>query len=551
MQQEIRTRKFMKKCVCILLPVLLLTAAAWGGYTLFDRNYLLIDREIYKRDITELDLSDRTVAQLDRIPELTALEHLNLQNTGITAEDYEILQAALPACEILWNPCFQGTYYPLNTQSLTVSTLTQTDVEYLDYFQELTSVDAMGCQDYDAIMALIERRPDCEVAYQVHIGQEDYLKDATFVTVTDEYVEELKSRLPYLPDVTGVLFTGQSDALESIHELADTFPHIIFDYQIEFYGQILASNIVEADFSALPLTQASELETILPYLPDLTYVDVTGCNIPHEEMAALSQRWPEIQFVWMVDIAGTEFRTDITFMDLSGKNIGDVSIVDSVLPYFPNLTKVDMCNCGISNEEMDALNRKYEDIQIVWIVYLGPNLRVRTDIDALMPTQYNVWFLDSDTYNLRYCTEIVALDLGHMDLHNIDFAAYMPKLKYFIIADGPIANLEPLRGLQNLSYLEAFLTNVIDYSPLLDCPNLKNLNISWTHGNYEILCQMTQLERLWWGGTPHTGYEVQKLTECLPNTQLVLFDGRSTGSGWRKQPNYYEMRDMLGMFYME
>lgn len=551
MPQEIRNRKLRKKLFCILLPIVLLAAAAWGSYTLFDRYYLLIDREVYNRDITELDLSGRTVEQLDRIPELTLLEKLDLQNTGITAEDYETLQAALPGCEILWSPCFQGTYYPLNTQTLTVTALTEADVAYLDYFQDLVSVDAMACQDYDAITALIARRPDCEVAYQVHIGQQDYLKDATFVTVTDEYIQELKEMLPYLPNVTGVLFTGQSDALESIHGLADTFPDIIFDYQVDFYGQILASNIVEVDFSTLPLTQASELETILPYLPDLTYVDVTGCSIPHEEMAALSQRWPDIQFVWMVDIAGTVFRTDATSIDLSGKKLGNTAAVDAALPYFPNLTEVLMLDCGIGNEEMDALNRKYENIQIVWMVNLGPNLRVRSDIDALMPTQYNVWLQDAEAYNLRYCTEIVALDLGHMDLNNIDFAAYMPKLKYFIIADGPIANLEPLRGLQNLSYLEAFLTNVIDYSPLLDCPNLKNLNISWTYGSYEILCQMTQLERLWWGGTPHSGYEVQKLTECLPNTQLVLFDGRSTGSGWRKQPNYYEMRDMLGMFYME
>lgn len=551
MHKKVRTRKFLRKFLSVFLIILLLGALAFGGYTLFHHYYLILDGEVYRRNITQLDLSGRTVEQLDRIPELTALELLDLQDTGISAGEYEALQAALPNCRILWNPFFQGQYYPLDTQSLAVTQLTEADIIYLDYFPQLTSIDAMGCQDYDAIMSLVQRRPDCNVSYQVHIGQETFLKDATFLTVTDEELKELEAKLPYLPNVTGVLFTGHSEALDGIHALSEKFPEIIFDYQVAFFGEILASNIVEADFSTLPLTRASEIEDILPYLPDLTYVDVSGCAIPHEQMAVLSERWPNIRFIWTVNLAGIDFRTDVTSIDLSGKYIGDITEIDSILPYLPDLTTLNMSDCGVGNEEMDALNRKYEDIQIVWRVNLGPYLRVRTDIEALIPTKYNVWFEDAEAYNLRYCTELVALDLGHMDLYNIDFAAYMPHLKYLIIADSYVTSLEPLRGLQELVYLEAFLTHVTDYSPLLECPALEDLNISWTYGNYEPLTKMPNLKRLWWGGTGHSYYEAQKLSECLPDAQLVLYDGESTGSGWRKHPHYYEMRNMLGMYYME
>ena len=177
MPEKIRTRRFIRKFFCIFLPVVILLATVWGGYSLFDRYYLFIDGDIYKRDLTQLDLSQRDVSQVERIAELSMLQQLNMQNTGMTAEEYEMLQTALPDCEILWNPCFQGTYYSLNVQSLTIQSLSEAEVEYLDYFQDLTYIDAMGCQDYDAIMALIARRPDCEIAYQVSIGQEAYLKD--------------------------------------------------------------------------------------------------------------------------------------------------------------------------------------------------------------------------------------------------------------------------------------------------------------------------------------------------------------------------------------
>ena len=33
------------------------------------------------------------------------------------------------------------------------------------------------------------------------------------------------------------------------------------------------------------------------------------------------------------------------------------------------LKKIVMSDCGISNEEMDALNRKFDDVRVVWTVY--------------------------------------------------------------------------------------------------------------------------------------------------------------------------------------
>ena len=551
MHQKIRARRFLRKVLWVFLPILLACLLIWGGYTLFNRHLLFLDGDIYRRDVTHLDLSHRTLTQLDRIPELTALRHLDLRGTEISAAEYEKLQAALPECEILWEPWFQGRFYPLDTQHLEVSSLTEAEVIYLDYFADLVSVDALSCDDYGAIAALIQRRPACEVTYQVSIGAESYLKDAAFITVTDEDVQELAERLPYLPNVTGVLYTGLPEALSGIQALADAFPEIIFDYQIDFHGRILPSNLVEADFSDLPLTRAEELETILPYLPDLTYVDVTGCSIPHEQMADLSQRWPQVRFVWTVLLADTKIRTDATELDLSGKYIGDGDLLDSLLPYFPDLTRLEVCDCGIEYARLDELNRKYENIRIIWSVQLGDEMKVRTDITTFMPVKYGVWMEDDDTYNLRYCTDIVVLDMGHMDIGNIDFAAYMPKLKYLLVCDSQVASLEPLRGLQELMYVEAFLTHVTDYAPLVDCPALEDLNISWTYGYYEPLTRITSLKRLWWGGVGHSYFEMQQLSQHLPDAQIVLFDGESTGSGWRKHPHYYEMRNLLGMYYME
>ena len=78
-----------------------------------------------------------------------------------------------------------------------------------------------------------------------------------------------------------------------------------------------------------------------------------------------------------------------------------------------------------------------------------------------------------------------------------------------------------------------------------------DLNLCWTFGDPGPIARMTWLENLWWGGRKHlTNAEKQMLREALPNTHMELGYIASTDAGWRKLPNYYAMRDALGMFYM-
>ena len=160
------------------------------------------------------------------------------------------------------------------------------------------------------------------------------------------------------------------------------------------------------------------------------------------------------------------------------------------------------------------------------------------------------YFVQGELYNLRYCTDIVALDLGHQQINTCEFVAFMPNLKYLIIADTQIVDLSPLAGLENLEFLEMFLTYAQDYTPLLSLKNLKDLNLAWTYGDYKIIAQMPWLERCWWGGKWHNQETRDYLTEHCPDTLFEFDDGESTGSGWRDGDLYYAMRDALGMFYM-
>ena len=194
----------------------------------------------------------------------------------------------------------------------------------------------------------------------------------------------------------------------------------------------------------------------------------------------------------------------------------------------------------------DRVRDKYK---VVWTVRLGPSIALRTDKDNFMPNHFGVGqFFDDYTVNLKYCEDMVCLDLGHMTMHTIDFVTYMPKLKYLILAWTEVQYIEPIRTCKNLIWLELDNSCIRDYSPLVDCTALEDLNIGKTFCDITPILQMTWLKNLYmiFGNSG----DAWKASQALPNTHVVASGDATVGGGWRRLPNYYAMRDALHMYYM-
>ena len=192
--------------------------------------------------------------------------------------------------------------------------------------------------------------------------------------------------------------------------------------------------------------------------------------------------------------------------------------------------------------------------KVVWTVVCGTgkfgSFEVRTDETTFMPLKHNMYyFLDEDAVNLRYCEDMVCIDIGHMAIKDISFVEHMPHLKYLILAHTTVLDITPLSSCKELVFLELDWTAIKDYTPLLGCTALEDLNLGLTYGDPTPISQMTWLKNLWWKGA---GYKTRVLLEeNLPDTYLMLNPPYTVGWGWRKLQNYYDMRDLLEMPYME
>ena len=78
---------------------------------------------------------------------------------------------------------------------------------------------------------------------------------------------------------------------------------------------------------------------------------------------------------------------------------------------------------------------------------------------------------------------------------------------------------------------------------------LEDLNLGNTFCDVTPILEMTWLKNLWIDGSDVRMDERPVLEAALPNTYIKYCDGEMTANGWRDLPNYFAMRDYLGMPY--
>lgn len=485
----------MKKWIWIIVPVIL-GLLAWGGWTAYrdyyENTYITIGGVEYRRDVTELDFSGETVPEKSLLTELPQLKKLDLRDTGLTIEEYEWLRQNLTQCQILWKVPFQNAYLDEETTVLTVTSLTDEDVRMLEYFPKLEKLDAVGCRDYGTLMALKETRPDLEIAYSVTVGGQEYREDTAELTLENADGEELLAMLPYLPQLTAVTLTGTAPENEVMSQILDLRPDVKFYWDFTLFGVETSSTATELILNEIPMESTEAVEEALKFFHNLTWVEMCDCGISSEEMDAMQQRHPETRFVWTVDIGRAHIRTDIT------------AFIPYTYGYIPRVT--------------------------VWDPYHR--------------------LFDEDCVEFKYCVDMVCLDLGHMAITDYSFIEYMPKLKYLLLGDTRGTDFSALANLKELVFLELFMTEFSQTEVLTGLTALEDLNLGWTPlQNEELLMEMTWLHRLWIPGTYLPKDRCIALRDALPETQVVWNAEHSTAGGWRKSPNYFAMRDMLGMNY--
>ena len=605
MENTTKVRRRRRSPLLWVLPMVILLVALTCGLAAANRSYMILGGEFISRDpgVTDLrtyrlslgeyesiraqypdrtyrwsvplgggrfdsDAESITVTSFTRedlsmLSYFTGLRSINAVAAEMSPELYQAVKEAFPELEIRWSVPIGAGRYDSGSETITlVSDFTREELDRFDSFDSLRTVDARVCGCYEQLLALREQRPEVEVLWQISMDGNVYDQDTAQISLsgrdlTLDSFRELLSRLPALErvDMTDCPFTVAEQAA-----LQQEYPDVTFGWEIELLGlhcTTAEESVSLAGRKDLGAAEYRELLDAAPMLRGWKNLDLTDCSFTREQIIAICDAMPETHVLWSFDWCGVPVTTADEEVDLSNILMEDTLAVEEMLPYMYNLKKVIMCDCGIEDEEMDALNHRHEDVRFVWMLHIT-HYNIRTDALGFRGTvEHHGYFTGETAWKLTYCEDMICLDLGHRAPDDLSFLTGMPQLKYLCLNGSPFTDVTAVGTLKNLVWLELFMSSVMDISPLVGCTSLCDLNIVVAYLpdqdlNFQALSQMPWLKRLWYSDLQLTEEQEAKLHELLPNTEF--YEGYSkmdcTAGTWRAHIHYYEMRDILDMWYM-
>lgn len=550
--ERAQTKNRIRRALSALLLLALMLALAGCG--------------LFKdRSATSLTIDDAALIDAEDLVKYENLQELDIRNAVITVEEYLSLQNALPSCSIHWSvPILDQRYDNQVTQLALPASTDAAALELLRYFPNLTTVDAMSCTCYDALMSKSLERQDIAFTWQVQVGDVTLLNTDTSLDLSGKTLdaEALMQNLYYLPALTAVDITNTNIGAEDGAALEARYPNISFLRTIDLFGVQVNTDATELDLTKASITDDTQLVDALSSLKNLTSCDLTGQTVSFETMDALKERYPLVTFTFSFVLFGQQFTPETTEINLQGQTFTSAEEIAAGLTHMPNLTLCDMCGTGLTNEQMAQLQTQFPAVKFIWYVQVGA-WQLRTDIEAFTTQnreafpdnaatfgkEGNTKLTDEDTAGLAYCTDLVYLDLSVNELTDLSFVKNMTKLRLLCVGKNDIKDISALAGLTELEYLELYTNPIADQAPLAGLTKLTHLNVARTGiTDITMLSGMKQLKMLYILGNNKISRDlVAKLAEALPDCTIVSRGSNPIAGDWHKADLYHTFEVATGL----
>ena len=153
------------------------------------------------------------------------------------------------------------------------------------------------------------------------------------------------------------------------------------------------------------------------------------------------------------ELYGVRVRWDDEEIDLRDIKIEDAGAeISEALPSLPRVRRVDMTGCGLTDEEMGALQEAFPDVTFVWTLRIYVFF-VPSDTDYFITNPdagFKTGVYQQGPRGLYYLRDIRSLDLGHCHMSEVPFVANMPRLRHLILADNLVYDISPVENLKEL-----------------------------------------------------------------------------------------------------
>ena len=225
----------------------------------------------------------------------------------------------------------------------------------------------------------------------------------------------------------------------------------------------------------------------------------------------------------------------------------DWSAFLALLDNAPALRQADMFAVRLTRAQMEELSARYPRVTFGWTLRIGEHT-VRTDATAFstLHDRTSAPHASDEFAVLKYCKNLIALDVGHNAITDLTFLESLPKLKILILGRNRLSDLTPIGKLAQLEYLELFSDGITDVSALASCKNLLDVNLTNNRiGDLTPVLTLPRLQRLWLYRSTDvlsqdrlSAEEKSAILSAVPAACQVNFTSSGTGGGWRDHARY-------------
>lgn len=288
------------------------------------------------------------------------------------------------------------------------------------------------------VAAIRENCPDLSLDYTFTLLGRTVSKADETLDLTGISHEDMPAVIGLLPDLENLthIDLGSADSgilWEDVTAIAEACPNAEINYALKLWGHDVNLMDSTVDLNHTPMNDdGAAVAAIVPYMKNLTFLDMDTCGVSHEAMAAIRDSVPQAEVVWRVNFAtGYSVRTNVEkILASKPSKAGYITDADAqVLKYCSKLKYLDLGH----NETLHDLS----------FLYGMPNLEV-----AIF-SQCGI----SDITPLSACPHIEYLELTHSAVSDLTPLANAQELRHLNIGDTQVSDISPLYGLHDLERL--------------------------------------------------------------------------------------------------
>ena len=448
-----------KKAVGMLAAVLAAGAMIWAvvffcTHALFGE--LTGSHEFISYGVKEIDLSESNYGDYKALSKMSCLETVNL--TGSAFDNLPEL------------------YDCKRLKSVILSDRELTAEECVEFYKNLPdahlvcSVNIDG-RVYDSGITYLKAENAGENTQRLYASLNNLEKlDMTSCDVSDDTYKLLAGALPKCAIIIRTSLCGRDYTTDS--------------KTLELIGKLTAED--------------AERVRYFKNLEDLNLTKCTNPDILDDYLSAHTG----IKVNRSIALLGRYFGTEDQSIDLRcGRyNLKQVTeVLEETLPKMKSVKKIDMCGCGLSDEEMEKLCDTFPKIKFVWTVKIG-ELSVRTDalvFSVAGKTGKGNDFNEQDYAPLfRYCRELIAIDLGNSKIADISEMSSLKKLRAVCLSNNPFSDISALSQMSELEFIEMSAGNHVKSADALrGLQNLRYVNF-WSNRELTDLSPLYDHEKL-------------------------------------------------------